>query len=605
MPSHPGENRSPVTSLDTEPELRLVIELEPRRDVFFENVGCVVRKARTVRTTSPPAKFWTDVFVPSGLPWGRMAESLALHFLVVVAAITVSNAVGMLIPRVPEVRLKNEIYHYDISNYLPPLDTGSAPAPKPRKGQPLAAKQKIVSLPERPDNFEQTIISPVDVKLPANMKLPNIVAWTETPGVPSAAVTRNISQLPVPNVPIDVIAPAPDPMHRDLSQIRTPALDPKVIEPPPSPKDLSSTHRLEVATNIIEPPPEARLNPRAINAPPPSVIEPPPPANVTNNMGSVNVGHLAANVAAPKLEVPEQKVITLQPSGAVAHGSAGKGGSAGGGSSAPPIAPVGGINAGPNAGQLIALNLHPAVPNGPIVVPPGRRSGEFAAGPDGTSSAPGTPDIKAGGSGPGGAGKSSSTLPAGIKIGDAPGAPPPGSVVVGGDSKTRDSDKQTLVAAARPPRVGEIPRTPSTMASAPSPKIEDRVFGTKQIYTLALNTPNLTSSGGSWIIRFAQLEEDHIQAPLSAPVATRTVDPAYPADLIRDGYEGVVILYAIIHRDGTVGEVRILRSLQGRLDENARLALSRWKFRPGTKNGQAVDLEAVVQIPFKAARIPY
>src|SRR3954468_9253217 len=123
MAFHPGENRSPVPSLDTEPELRLVINLEPRRTAFVANVGCVVRKARTVRATSPPAKFWTDVFVPSGLPWGRMAESLALHLLAVVAVITVSNAVGMLIPRVPEVRLKDQIYHYDISNYLPPLDT--------------------------------------------------------------------------------------------------------------------------------------------------------------------------------------------------------------------------------------------------------------------------------------------------------------------------------------------------------------------------------------------------------------------------------------------------------------------------------------------------
>ena len=28
-------------------------------------------------------------------------------------------------------------------------------------------------------------------------------------------------------------------------------------------------------------------------------------------------------------------------------------------------------------------------------------------------------------------------------------------------------------------------------------------------------------------------------------------------------------------------------------------ALSRWHFRPGTKNGEAIALEAVVQIPFR------
>jgi len=261
---------------------------------------------------------------------------------------------------------------------------------------------------------------------------------------------------------------------------------------------------------------------------------------------------------------------------------------------------------------LIALNLHPAIPNGPVSVPPGRRAGEFAVGPEGSPDAPGTPDVKGGGTGTGGTGKNSTdNLINGITIGQAPGAPKPGSVVVGtngsGQPHETSSDKQTLVAEARPPRVREIPRDAGSTASLPtSPRaLEDRIFGGKQIYTLALNMPNLASTGGSWVIRFAQLDDDHIKAPLSAPVATRTVDPAYPADLIREGYEGTVVLYAIIHKDGTVGDVRVLRGLQVRLDENARMALSRWRFRPGTKNGLAVDLEAVVQIPFKAERIRY
>ncbi len=620
MASHPGEMRSVESPLDPEPELRLLVELEPRGKAFFQNIGHSIRRPQQVWTSSPPAKFWTDVFVPSGLPWGRIAESGLLHVLAVVAAISVGNAVSLLLPRAPQVRLSDKIYHYDLSYYLPPLDTGSPPAPKERKGQPLLAKQKIVSLPPRPDNFEQTVISPVDVKLPTNIKLPNIVAWTETPGVPSAAVTRETAHLTLPHVPTDVIAPAPDPLTRDISQMRAPGSPTRIIEPPPDPRDLRSTRRLEASANIIEPPPDAKFNPRTITAPSPSVIEPPPAANLANHIGQMNVGQLTATVAAPKLPVAEQKVITLQP-GRAAAARPGQPGSASGGAPAnPPIAPVGGIKAGPNSGQLIALNLHPAVPNGPILVPPGRRSGEFAAGPEGTPNAPGTPEIKGGGTGAGGAGTGkagagtggTNGLPTGITVGKVEGAPPPGSVVVAGDPANSPShdlakNKETVMAAARPPRIGEIPRTAGSSVNTPnSPKaLESKVFGGKQTYTLALNTPNLTSTGGSWIIRFAQLEDDHSPTPLSAPVAMHTVDPAYPADLVREGYEGTVILYAVIHKDGSVGEVRVLRSLQVRLDENARLALLRWKFRPGTKNGQAVELEAVVQIPFKASRLPY
>jgi TonB family protein len=71
---------------------------------------------------------------------------------------------------------------------------------------------------------------------------------------------------------------------------------------------------------------------------------------------------------------------------------------------------------------------------------------------------------------------------------------------------------------------------------------------------------------------------------------------------MRDRVEGVVILYAVIRSDGTVGDVRVLQGVQDTLDENAREAMQKWHFRPGTKNGAPVDLEAVIKIPFRAPR---
>ena len=136
-------------------------------------------------------------------------------------------------------------------------------------------------------------------------------------------------------------------------------------------------------------------------------------------------------------------------------------------------------------------------------------------------------------------------------------------------------------------------------------KIENQVFGPKRYYSMAINMPNLTSAGGSWIIRFAQLKDDPDPGELTAPSATSKVDPAYPAEMMRRGVEGRVTLYAVIHSDGSVGEVRVLRGFDDLLDENARAALLRWRFRPATKNGQAVDLEAVVEIPFMARKFSF
>jgi periplasmic protein TonB len=117
--------------------------------------------------------------------------------------------------------------------------------------------------------------------------------------------------------------------------------------------------------------------------------------------------------------------------------------------------------------------------------------------------------------------------------------------------------------------------------------------------------PNLSSTTGSWIIRFAELKQSHDDVAIAAPAVLKKVDPAYPAELIRDKVEGTVILYAIIHSDGSIGEIKVLSSLEEKLDESAAKALARWKFAPGMKNGQAIDLEAVVQIPFKVRKMAF
>jgi protein TonB len=122
---------------------------------------------------------------------------------------------------------------------------------------------------------------------------------------------------------------------------------------------------------------------------------------------------------------------------------------------------------------------------------------------------------------------------------------------------------------------------------------------------MTINMPNLSSAGGSWIMRFAELAENPAPGLLSAPVVTSKSDPGYPAEFIRKRIEGTVTLYAIIHRDGSVSEVRVLRGIDDRLDENARAALTRWHFRPATKNGEPVELEAVIFIPFEVRKTPF
>jgi protein TonB len=83
----------------------------------------------------------------------------------------------------------------------------------------------------------------------------------------------------------------------------------------------------------------------------------------------------------------------------------------------------------------------------------------------------------------------------------------------------------------------------------------------------------------------------------------RKVDPAYPLEIMRHHVGGTVILYAVIHADGTVGNVRVLRSVDERLDQFASEAIVKWQFQPATKNGAPVDVEATFWIPFRPARV--
>ena len=147
-------------------------------------------------------------------------------------------------------------------------------------------------------------------------------------------------------------------------------------------------------------------------------------------------------------------------------------------------------------------------------------------------------------------------------------------------------------------------------SSANLSEAERTIFGNRRFYSVTLNMPNLNSAGGSWIVRFAELKHNssnhdpHAQEEdLSQPMATRKVDPAYPMQLMRENVHGTVILYAVIHADGTVGNVRVLRGVDERLDRFAMQAVSQWKFEPATKNGAPVDVEATFQIPFRPSRL--
>ena len=88
------------------------------------------------------------------------------------------------------------------------------------------------------------------------------------------------------------------------------------------------------------------------------------------------------------------------------------------------------------------------------------------------------------------------------------------------------------------------------------------------------------------------------------PKITKDVRPSYTADAMRERVQGGVMLEAIVLTDGTVGEVRVVRSLDKRygLDDAAASALKQWQFTPGQKDGIAVPVLVEVEMTFSTGK---
>jgi len=541
----------------------LLIAMDPWHKVFLRNLGDLLwrRRKPPLQLVSRPADFWPDVFVPTRMPWMQFLESTSCHVLVI-AALWGWSVLWPQRPRMvqPAVFHSSDVVYYDASEYLAPLDTGGAHAPLPHKGEPEHATQPIISVPPEADNRAQTIVAPTNVKLDHDVPLPNIVALGRpTPTMPTAAMAASASDLKLPTLPASVVAPAPE-VNSAISRRNMQAPQPSVVQPAPEVADAAS-----------------------------------------RRLSDINIGHTQVVAPAPQLPVSAQRALSNMPMGN--SGSA----------VVPPPPSVQGSGASRD-GRLIALNLHPAAPSGPVNIPAGSRRGTFAATPEGKTGAAGTPDIQGdnhnasgGGHGSGdraGSGSSASGAPPGLFVGTSA-KPGSTSAVAGGTaglSKAKSSNN-SLLASAAPPRVAATPRSSETLVNAPS-ELERKVFGDRKSYAMILNVPNLNSAGGSWVMHFAELKDAEKPGELVYPAATQQVDPGYPLELMKQNVQGTVILSAVIRGDGSVGEVRILRGIDDRLDVYASAALSRWRFRPAMRNGDPVALQTVVMIPFRPVRKP-
>lgn len=86
---------------------------------------------------------------------------------------------------------------------------------------------------------------------------------------------------------------------------------------------------------------------------------------------------------------------------------------------------------------------------------------------------------------------------------------------------------------------------------------------------------------------------------VSAPVPILKVEPEYSEEARKAKFQGTVLLAIVVDEDGRTRNIRVVRSLGMGLDEKAIEAVSKWRFRPGYKDGKPVPVQANVEVNFR------
>ena len=420
--------------------------------------------------------------------------------------------------------------------------SGSLPALDPVIGRTASyGDVTVISKPQRPDNSRQTIIqpsSPPDLRIQTELKLPNIVL-----GNPAAAPTK-------PQINTEMSKPRQQ--NQQVAAETAPALTSINADVP-----LTSFER-------------------------------------TNSAPRLPVGALAT---------PAQRDNRFATEGSEA---------------APHIA-------GPQGdGALMILGVDPADAGSLLAIPPGNRLGEFSVSPG--AGVTGTPGGTIEGHLNGGVGGSKGGGDE-ITTGIGPGArgggggnegSSTGAVSISGSTGKGEGlgllDPKFIATMVYPVvSAVKVRRNPMVVSAGSTGGGGLDAYGAlkcARIYTIFLPMP-----GASWTMQYCQQANSIVKPNPDAPTTVVHLEPGLvPPDPDTDSRfdfkrlpvppeksQKLIVLKGMLEKDGTVGGLAVYQSIVPAMDEAARIAFSRWKFRPASLEGKPVAVEILVGIPTKVA----
>ena len=354
------------------PPPKLLFEMEPGYRVFCENLTDLVFPPRMapLKLTSRPARFWSDVFVPSQLPWQRFGHSVLLHGTMLVILL------GLLKFGISQPRLvarssfsPSDVIYYAPSEYTPSTSERAHRAAPHSATSRVLAEQAAIAVRRGSSHAtqEQAAVAPPKLSLKGGIRLLRLIGGTTTlPAAPLSAAMR--SQITTPALGMAAIAPPPEIAGLAGTRLQNPGAAPNVV--PPAPGISGSEHQRGTISigqlQAVAPAPDVPLRDRGLTlSAMRSVLDGRgttvvPPAPSVNGVGRSGVGGFQGTARVQA--VPPAPTVQMAKS--LGRGALGNGAIA----IVPPPPSVGGLgSSGSHGRSLSAAGTPQVVPPAPAV----------------------------------------------------------------------------------------------------------------------------------------------------------------------------------------------------------------------------------------------
>jgi len=130
------------------------------------------------------------------------------------------------------------------------------------------------------------------------------------------------------------------------------------------------------------------------------------------------------------------------------------------------------------------------------------------------------------------------------------------------------------------------------------PQSVDARFRGRNVYTIVIPMEHMPAYSGDWIMWFADRESKPGETPVvRAPIPFQKLEPVDQTATNRTGAR--IQFAAILRKDGKLDGTTLVTQANPAVTRAVFEDVTAWEFRPASRDGVPVDVDVVIEIPFR------